>query len=88
LKEIKAMKRLSNFRLESSTIFIVNHLSKELGISKTAVVEEAIKFYADKLQDKRNSILRFAGVITDDEADNMLESINNNKNSKNLDFSL
>jgi len=82
------MKHLSNFRLESSTIFIVNHLSKELGTSKTAVVEEAIKYYADKLQDKKNDMLRFAGSMSDGEADKILESIRNNKDSKALDFSL
>ncbi len=82
------MKRAVNLRLEESMILTLNQLADELNTTKTDIVEKAIKLFSKTKQKKQNNLLEFAGILKSSEADKMLNSIKNDKNSKDFELSL
>ena len=82
------MKRAVNLRLEENVIVTLNQLSEELHTTKTEVIEKAISFFSKQNNLKHNQLLQFAGKLKSNDADNMLQSIADDKNSKEfeLDF--
>jgi hypothetical protein len=82
------MRQASNFRLNETIINTINVLAKDLHKTKTSVVEEAVIHYAASLKSKRNTLLQFAGSLGASEADSMLDSIQRDKKSKDIDFGL
>jgi predicted transcriptional regulator len=82
------MRQASNFRLDETVINTINVLAKDLHMTKTNVIEEAVIQYAASLNTKRNALLQFAGSLGTSEADSILDSIQRDKNSKDIDFGL
>ncbi len=82
------MKRAVNLRLEESMILTLNQLADELNTTKTDIVEKAIKLFSKNKQKKQNDLLEFAGILKNNEANNLLENIKNDKNSKDFELSL
>lgn len=82
------MKRAVNLRLDESVIVTLNQLSKELHTTKTDVIEKAISFFSKQNNLKHNQLLEFAGKLKSNDADNMLQSIANDKNSKEFELDL
>jgi hypothetical protein len=82
------MKRAVNLRLEESSIATLNLLTKELHTTKTEVIEKAISFFSKQNNLKQNQLLQFAGKLKNSNADNMLQSIVDDKNSKDFDLLL
>ncbi|MFP4332610.1 MAG: hypothetical protein ACLFQJ_04865 [Campylobacterales bacterium] len=82
------MKRAVNLRLEDSVIATLNSLSEELHTTKTDVVEKAIQLLSKESKTKQNNLLQFAGKLGTNEADKMLDSIANDKNTKNFELEL
>jgi hypothetical protein len=82
------MRQASNFRLEETIINTINVLAKDLHTTKTNVIEEAVMHYAASLKTNRNVLLQFAGSLGASEADRILDSIQGDKNSKDIDFGL
>jgi len=82
------MKRAVNLRLEESVIITLDQLSEELHTTKTEVIEKAISFFSKQNNLKHNQLLQFAGKLKNNDADNMLKNITDDKNSKDfeLDF--
>ena len=82
------MKRAVNLRLEESVIITLNQLTEELQTTKTEVIEKAISFFSKQNNLKHNELLQFAGKLKNNDADNMIKTIVNDKNSKDfkLDF--
>ena len=80
------MKKSINMRLDESIIFLVDKLSKEFNTSKTDIVQSAIKLFYKQKKREKNSLIKYAGILNDKEADNIIKSITDNKTSK--DFSL
>ena len=82
------MKRAVNLRLEESVIITLNQLSVELHTTKTEVIEKAIEFFSKQNSLKSNELLQFAGKLKSSDADSMLKTISDDKNSKDfeLDF--
>ena len=82
------MKRAVNVRLEESIIVTLNQLADELNTTKTDVIEKALKLFSKKNQKKQNDLLKFAGILKNNEANNLLNDIQNNKNSKEFELNL
>ena len=82
------MKRAVNLRLEESVIVTLNQLTEELNTTKTEVIEKAISFFSKQNNLKQNQLLQFAGKLKNSDADNMLQSIVDNKNSKDFELDL
>ena len=82
------MKKAVNLRLDENIILTLNKLSKELNTTKTDIVEKALKLFAKTKQKECNSLLQFAGILKDNEAQKMLKCIKEDKNSKDFKISL
>jgi hypothetical protein len=82
------MKQATNFRLDETTLTTINILARDMHKTKTDVVEEAVMQYAASLKSKRNTLLQFAGALNNTDADAMLDNIQHDKNSKDIDISL
>ncbi|MBD3841092.1 MAG: hypothetical protein IE909_04245 [Campylobacterales bacterium] len=82
------MKRAVNLRLDENVIMTLNHLSEELQTTKTDIVEKAILLLSKEKKIKQNTLLQFAGKLSQNEANHMIESIANDKNTKNFDIEL
>jgi predicted transcriptional regulator len=82
------MKRAVNLRLEESVIVTLNQLSEELHTTKTEVIEKAISLFLKQNNLKQNQLLQFAGKLKSNDADNMLQSIVDDKNSKDFELDL
>ena len=82
------MKRAVNLRLEESIILTLNQLANELNTTKTEIIEKALKLFAKRNQQKQNDLLQFAGILKNNEANNLLSDMQNNKNSKEFELNL
>jgi len=82
------MKRAVNIRLDEQIIYILNQLTQELRATKTEVIERAIELFRKENQIKQNNLLQFAGLLKSSEADRMLQSIQESKNSKDFELGL
>jgi len=82
------MKRAVNLRLDESVIITLNQLTEELHTTKTEVIEKAINFFSKQNNLKHNQLLQFAGKLKSNDADNMLQSITDDKNSKEFELDL
>ena len=82
------MKRAVNLRLEENAIVTLNQLTEELHTTKTEVIEKAISFFSKQNNLKHNELLEFAGKLKSSDADNMLQNIIDDKNSKDFELDL
>ncbi len=82
------MKKAVNIRLEESMILTLNQLAKELNTTKTDIIEKALKLFSKNRQKEQKNLLKFAGILKENEAENFLEVIKSDKNYKNFEFDL
>lgn len=82
------MKRAVNLRLEESVIVTLNQLTEELHTTKTEIIEKAISFFSQQNNLKHNQLLQFAGKLKSNDADNILQNIRDDKNSKDFELDL
>jgi len=82
------MKRAVNLRLEESVIVTLNQLTEELHTTKTEVIEKAIRFFSKQNNLKQNELLQYEGKLKSNDAENMLQNIIDDKNSKDFELSL
>ena len=82
------MKRAVNLRLEESVIVTLNKLTQELHTTKTEVIEKAISFFSKQNSLKHSELLQFAGKLKGNDADKILQSIVNDKSSKDFELNL
>lgn len=83
------MRQAMNFRFTPETILTLTKLEKELHTSKTAVLEQALYYFAkkNKLRTIQQPLLQFAGKISARDANDMLKTVTSRKNKK-KDFKL
>lgn len=82
------MKKAVNLRLDENIIFTLNQLSEELHATKTEVIENAIKLFSKHNNLQQNKLLQYAGKLKASDADSILASIQNDKNSKEFELDL
>jgi predicted transcriptional regulator len=82
------MKRAVNLRLEESVIITLNQLTEELNTTKTEVIEKAISFFSKQNNLRQNQLLQFAGQLKSNDAENILQSIIDDKHSKDFELDL
>ena len=82
------MKRAVNLRLDESVIVTLNKLSDEMHSTKTEIIEKAIELFSKQNHLHQNQLLKFAGKLKKSDAENMLNSIKNDKNSKDFELDL
>ncbi len=65
----------------------VNALAREFKISQQAILKQAIDDYVKKLK-KQQALLAFAGLLTENEADDLLATIQESRVNKDIEFDL
>ena len=63
---------------------IVADLARQLQVSEDKVVQQAVVEYAEKVR-KKKKLMSFAGILKDDEADEMLQTIQKSRVDKELE---
>jgi predicted transcriptional regulator len=82
------MKQAVNFRLSAQTIHTLYLLEEKMHATKTAIIEVALQAYAKQKLHPHNGLLSFAGMLDNDEANNMLKNIKKSRRNKNKDIFL
>lgn len=82
------MRQAVNFRMNPESIAILSTLAKSLHQSKTAVVEHALQDYAQQKKRKMSPFLQFAGLLNEEDADEMLTVVRSSKNIKEMKVKL
>ena len=82
------MKHAINFRLDEVVLKTIAALAQELHTSKTDIVEQSILQFAAKVNHKKNNLLQYAGTLSENDADDLLKSIQRDKTTKDVEFSL
>lgn len=82
------MKQAINFRLNNQAITALSQLENKMHISKTAIVEQALQWYAKKMLFSKGKLIEFAGILNNKEADALLHTIKSNKVNKDIDVDL
>ncbi|HEX9971943.1 MAG TPA: hypothetical protein VGD14_07730 [bacterium] len=63
---------------------IVADLARQLQVSEDKVVQQAVVEYAEKIR-KKKKLMSFAGILKDDEADDILQTIQKSRVDKELE---
>jgi len=63
---------------------IVADLARQLQVSEDKVVQQAVVEYAEKIR-KKKKLMSFAGILKDDEADEILQTIQKSRVDKELE---
>jgi hypothetical protein len=82
------LKQAANFRLDEAILKTISILAKDLHTTKTGIIEKSVIQFATSLENKRNSLLQFAGSLDSNEADAILNVIQSDKNSKDINIQL
>jgi predicted transcriptional regulator len=82
------MKQAINFRLDEVVLKTIAGLAKDLHTSKTAIVEQSVLQFAAKVNHKKNILLQFAGTLSENDAAELLNTIQQDKSSKDVEFNL
>ena len=73
------MKQAVNFRLSRQSIATLAMLEKKLHTSKTAIIEQALQNYAKKKIANQDTLMSYAGILSEHEADDMLHIIKSSR---------
>lgn len=76
-----------NFRLNTQTTTILSLLEKKLHQSKTAIVEQALKSYAQETL-SHSPLLKYAGKLETQTAEKLLSAIKSNRKNKKFNVDL
>ena len=57
------MKKTVTFRLNEEVLILIDHLAKEYDTTKTHIIENAVKTFANLKKFHNKDILKFAGKI-------------------------
>lgn len=82
------MKQAINFRLEEVVLKTIAALAQDLHTSKTDIVEQSVLQFAAKVNYKKNKLLQFAGTLSENDADDLLNAIQQDKTSKDIELNL
>jgi len=71
---------MENMLLDNETLGIITLLAEQLHLSETEVLKQAVYDYLQK----NHRLLSFAGILTETEADDLLNTIQQNRYNKNF----
>jgi hypothetical protein len=76
--------------LDSKLINTISSLAVKLKTSKAEIVKRAVDNYAEGVtkNTKKNRLMAYAGILPEEEADEILNSIYRSRKSKNIDYRL
>ena len=75
-------RKLTNFAFDAKTHHLLESLAKRYSLSKTAIVQKALNELVQKPIDQKINILGYAGIISTDDADMILDTIEKDRHNK------
>lgn len=81
-------KRAASFRLSNQATLTLSFLEQKMGTSKTDIIERALQFYAKKKIANQDTLMGYAGILNEKEADHMLDTIKSSRRNKKLGVKL
>jgi hypothetical protein len=81
---------MAHLVLDSKLINTISSLAVKLKTSKAEIVKRAVDNYAEGVTKniKKNPLMAYAGILAEDEAEEILNSIYRSRKSKNIDYRL
>lgn len=76
---------MGNLVLDNKLLSTISSLAKRMKTTREDVVKMAVNSYAKKISEK-NRLMQFAGILEDDEADEMLKTIYDNRHNKEMEL--
>ena len=78
---------MGNLVLDSKLLNTISSLAARLKTTKEDIVKRAVNSYAKKITQK-NRLMKYAGILAEEEADEILSSIYSSRKSKDIEFQL
>ena len=72
---------------DSRVLTRISQLAQEMHIPKQDVVKKAIDLYMEDVK-KKSKLMSFAGILSQEDADDILASIKNNRLNKDMEIEL
>ncbi len=72
---------MGNLVLDNNLLSTISSLAERMKTTREDVVKMAVNSYAKKVSEK-NQLMQFAGILEDNEADEMLKTIYDNRQNK------
>jgi hypothetical protein len=76
---------MGNLALDNNVLTTISALAKRLKTTKEEIVKKAVSNYEKKINQK-NRLMKFAGILEEDEADELLKSVYENRQNKEMEF--
>ncbi len=73
--------------LDNKLLNTISSLAVKLKTTKADIVKRAVDNFAEEIT-KKNPLMAYAGILAEDEADEILNSIYRSRKSKNIDVRL
>lgn len=78
---------MGNLVLDNKLLNTISLLAGRLKTTKEDIVKRAVDSYAKKITQK-NRLMEYAGILAEEEADEILSSIYSNRKSKDIEIQL
>ena len=78
---------MSHLVLDNKLLNAISSLAAQLKTTKADIVKRAVDNYAEEIT-KKNRLMAYAGILAEEEAEEMLNSIYRSRKSKNMDYRL
>lgn len=78
------MRRQVNYRLSDKTINTIEGIAVSEKSSNTTIVEKAVEYYSLYKKTPRNPFVKYSGILTEQEADELNEAIISSRKSKKI----
>ena len=75
---------MGNLVLDNKILNTISSLARQLKTTKEDIVEKAVQNYAKKLNQKKR-IMEFAGILEEDDANEILSTIYSNRQNKEIE---
>lgn len=69
---------MGNLVIDNKLLNTISVLAKQLKTTKEEILKKAINSYAQRMK-KKNRLMEFAGILNEEEADDLLHSIYSNR---------
>jgi len=78
---------MGNLVLDNKLLSTISSLAERMKTTREDVVKMAVNSYAKGINEK-NRLMQFAGILEDDEADEMLKTIYETRHNKEMELQL
>ncbi len=74
---------METLTVNKKTLITITALANQLNTSQKEIVQQAVNEYVEKIK-RKNRLISYAGILEEEEAEALLNSIQNNRLNKSL----